>query len=663
MKRAGFPLESASDRALKFRKIGHFRIPLDQLGFLNQNRGGMGLSPHHVHEVACDCLANKTKVSRYREVEVVELAGGNMKDILEANKQKCEGSTLMPAFSPAIQFGCLTKTHFVHAQKLGKDGRHTLFDEGKVRIRWPENDEEGQLISQQGPLCVVFDSALLEDPEALSSVMSDDNLNASVQMAEDEMHCYGRVHALFDLLAPSQQPNSSIETSQVLEKLRGAGLGSFTEDQWMHFILLRGQLPSLVSMIFQTCQFQTAAGRGRVKPADFGFVSKIDKRAAWSKVAILMWQYSSAVSGRTGAGPSGTSALTFAGRVEAFAKRLNPTWLKQLELELPFVLSVESFIREALKHYQVDPKVQCDSEKVLDARSKFFAAAGRLLLQVASALAEAAQKAEAHSQQITNEARETIRDGAKAGKFSKIERHFRELLLAAGAFTEATIPTANHILPEPQSQAPSDAAKSIDVPRSEEDCKLTQADVFSRLGIDGFGGEALIRMEAVKALQNAVKLEDGSHDGPSGLSDVTELAGELTPTQQVAPSQQPPWNLRCKLLALELPLAKVVFQVSPTEAKESWFNADDLLPNPTKQSKARAAPTEPALVPAKDAVQQLSPYDMTGAELPFYRALADYALQWVLLPTESSTTNVSVFLLSEQGKLPYRLQVRAEADF
>jgi len=674
MKRgADFPLEGASDRAVKYRKVGQCRIPLDQLGFLTVNRGGMGILPHHVHEVAWDCLANKTKVSRYQQVEVVQLVGDRLREALEANQQKCEGSTLMPAFSPAMKFGTLTKTHFVHAQKLGKDGMHTVFGEGKARIRWPEDDVEGHMISEQGPLCVVYDSALLEDQDALSSVMSDDNLNASVQMVEDEMQAYGRVVAIFDLVAPSQQANPSIDTSDVLTRLRLAGLGAFTEVQWMHFIALRGQLPPIVSKIFQACQFYTAAGRGRVKPDDFGLASTIEKRAPWSKVAILMAQYSAAVNARTSAGPSTTSALTFGGRTEVFVKKLNPTWFKQLELEIQFVLSVERFIREALKHYQVDPTGHCDAEKVLDARSKFLAAAGRLLLQVASALTEATAKAEALRQPITDLARDTIREKTKDGKFAKIENQFREGLVAAGAYTEATIPDAKHPLPEPQSsgganaksQGPSDAAKTIDMLRSEEDCKLTDADVFSRLGIDGFGGEALIRNEALirmeavwEAHQSDVKQEKVSVAGPSGSTGVMDVAGE------VALSQQPPCNLRCKLLALELPKAKVEVQVSQTEARESWMDADDLLPiAPTKQTKALSQQTEPALVPAEDVVATLPPYDMGVAELPFYQSLAEYALQWILLPTESSTTKVSVCLLNQKDKLPYMLQARAEADF
>ena len=133
----------------------------------------------------------------------------------DKNREKCQGSKLMPTFSPKMQYSCLTKTHFVHAHKLGKDGTRILFGEGKVPIRWRPDDTEGQLISEQGLLCVVYGCELLDDKEALSSVTGDDNLNAGVQMAEDEMQAFGRVHYLFEAMAPSQPQASSVGSSPI----------------------------------------------------------------------------------------------------------------------------------------------------------------------------------------------------------------------------------------------------------------------------------------------------------------------------------------------------------------------------------------------------------------------------------------------------------------
>ena len=65
-------LEDAGDRAQKRRKPGLVRISLDKIGFWPANRDGMGVSSHHMHEVAWDCLANKTRIQRYDHVDIVE---------------------------------------------------------------------------------------------------------------------------------------------------------------------------------------------------------------------------------------------------------------------------------------------------------------------------------------------------------------------------------------------------------------------------------------------------------------------------------------------------------------------------------------------------------------------------------------------------------------
>ena len=133
MTKRTLPDGTAGDRALKLRRTGQCRIPLDEIGFYPENRGGMGISPHHAHEIAHDCLAHTTKVSRYIEVNVVVLSPAILPAVLARNKKKCEDSNLMPDFSPEIKYAALTKTHFAHAHKLAKEHRHTLYDEKKYK--------------------------------------------------------------------------------------------------------------------------------------------------------------------------------------------------------------------------------------------------------------------------------------------------------------------------------------------------------------------------------------------------------------------------------------------------------------------------------------------------------------------------------------------------
>ena len=71
-------MEDSGDRAAKYRKAGgHFRMPLSRIGFDPRNRGGLGVSPRHAHEIAWDGTdppnGNGVTLRRYKEVEVVEV--------------------------------------------------------------------------------------------------------------------------------------------------------------------------------------------------------------------------------------------------------------------------------------------------------------------------------------------------------------------------------------------------------------------------------------------------------------------------------------------------------------------------------------------------------------------------------------------------------------
>ena len=58
----------------------------------------------------------------------------------------------MPKYSPEIQYGCLTLTHFAHSQKLEEDGGRTLFNQDQYMIKWQDGDEEGKMIDELAPM-------------------------------------------------------------------------------------------------------------------------------------------------------------------------------------------------------------------------------------------------------------------------------------------------------------------------------------------------------------------------------------------------------------------------------------------------------------------------------------------------------------------------------
>ena len=61
MKRSQSPVLDASDRAQKMRRTGLVRVHCKKIGFMPDNRGGVGILPWHIHEVAFDIKTNTTK--------------------------------------------------------------------------------------------------------------------------------------------------------------------------------------------------------------------------------------------------------------------------------------------------------------------------------------------------------------------------------------------------------------------------------------------------------------------------------------------------------------------------------------------------------------------------------------------------------------------------
>ena len=182
-------------------KPGSVRIPLDQIGFWPGNRGGLGISPYHVHEVAWDCKVNITKLQRYHHVDLVEIPQNMLQAFRDANRQLCERDDRMPRFSAQMTYACLSKTHFVHAQKLAKEGTRSIFNKGDVHIRWQDGDLEGAQIIEQGPLCVIHGSSLLHDSDATIALAFDDHLDCSGTTISFE-ECVSAVQVG---LAPSQE--------------------------------------------------------------------------------------------------------------------------------------------------------------------------------------------------------------------------------------------------------------------------------------------------------------------------------------------------------------------------------------------------------------------------------------------------------------------------
>ena len=189
------------ERAFTYREPGLVRKHPKLIGFHPDNRGGMGISSKHAHEVAYSCLDGVIPV-RYKQVDVVRVPEEHLKPWRSINEKKCRNDLLMPNFSPDMRFAALSSTHFTHAVKLEQDGGRSLFNKGAVSIVFKKDGSEAKKIQEDGLLCCVYSEELWKDKEALRALMQADNNDADVQMREDEMQLQGRIDAKVREMSP-----------------------------------------------------------------------------------------------------------------------------------------------------------------------------------------------------------------------------------------------------------------------------------------------------------------------------------------------------------------------------------------------------------------------------------------------------------------------------
>ena len=114
-------LSDPLERAFSYREEGPSRKLPKFFGFHEQNRGGLAISTHHIHEVANSILSGVI-TNRYKAVDVVRVPQNAIQAWRSFNQRKCNSDALMPKYSPEMRLACITKTHFSHAVKLALDG-------------------------------------------------------------------------------------------------------------------------------------------------------------------------------------------------------------------------------------------------------------------------------------------------------------------------------------------------------------------------------------------------------------------------------------------------------------------------------------------------------------------------------------------------------------
>ena len=291
-------LEDPLDRALSYREPGQMRANLDDIGFLEFNRGSLGISAMHVHEVAQSCQEKRgIQIFRYKQVELVRIPEEALEEFRRMNRDKCASDELMPRFSPSMTKGVLAKTHFTHAQKLRKDGGRTLFNEGVIKIESPLTSEqsEDKRIIEEGVVASVYGKGLWYDKEAMLALMDADNDNAEVEMGEDAIQAQGRVEAAIKIVQANQEDGGAkqITAEAVLDTMKKHGLRSFSEQETKYLINWRLTLNPAAAQCFRTCVFANTCGHVTVSPSDYQQVAALEYRAQWTKISVMVYVYMS----------------------------------------------------------------------------------------------------------------------------------------------------------------------------------------------------------------------------------------------------------------------------------------------------------------------------------------------------------------------------------
>ena len=363
------------------------------------NRGNLGITPLHVHEVAHDCLENRTSQNRYGHACVVEIPPEHLQAVIEFNVRKSRSDPLLPRVHPdRMRYAVLTKTHFVHAHKLAKDGNRTLYDQGRIRINWGPNDREGHEILRQGPLCAIYRAGLYNDQAAAKTLSIEDNLNANVQMGEDEMVAFRRVRAQFEQEETKiRQKHGDVEghrgelAQAVMDgiKLNG-GLASFNRQDWVDLICFRAGLPDTLADVLQQCQMSLCAGRVRVKTSDWGLVAKLDRQAPWAKLCLMMMQYLGSLN------PVEVGTNCWSGRRDHFATKLPKDVIEELQTETSFLKEVQDTVIQIMTVHQDVKTTNMLPEEIQTAmlvcRGTLMSNAGKLIKAVGADLLSEAKK-------------------------------------------------------------------------------------------------------------------------------------------------------------------------------------------------------------------------------------------------------------------------------
>ena len=393
----------------------------------------------------------------------------------------------------------------------------------------------------------------------------------------------------------------------------------------------------------------------------------------------MLFQYISSLQDARG----GVSAHTFTGRQEIVVRKMQPDVVKELVTEADFVISVDTFIQLMCVTYGKPTQSSATQmNDLLAARGNLLSVCGRYLLRVGALLEQAVKKATARQATLNPEERIRILDTDSPGKFNKIEAVFRTDLVKQDLYTEDTLPEAMYpeVVDATQTRqgdhghyaASAERRPNRTIQPDAPICApagplvladgqaLTEAHVLNRLGVKAYGDEVLVLW--IDAPERATGVKAEPVDTISGVAEALD-------------GSQPSQGTWCKVELMSLCLPDAVVDLvtkvpqpdsAGSQQPDSVFRltrtvpADGLRPVPVNKEQRQTVILHPSL---RDPGTTLGPYSFDDAALFCERAAAAHMILWAHACGIKSVEGVTVSIISDPGKLPFILQVRANIPF
>ena len=258
------------------------RVQLNRITWHPQNRGGQGILPIHVHDVAKDICTNGTSSRRYGQVRLVEVPERLMEVLLSANEKKAKQNPLLADFMAMSHtetvYAALRCTHFVEAHKvISESGRMYNDQAGCIKLRLLDDDCEGKMIQEKGVQAIVYSAELWDDSAAILGLLREDNLNAQLAKSETELDAFGHVSRLISGLTASCPEGTVIKTDDVMAIIAEQGYGT---------------MPSQYAEMLLDCLLQVCNGRVSIPAKTYAEIHSLHPKGhPLVKIFLLMETY------------------------------------------------------------------------------------------------------------------------------------------------------------------------------------------------------------------------------------------------------------------------------------------------------------------------------------------------------------------------------------